>query len=118
MTVVRWALTILLFAAVAICLAITIVPRFLDQVYYRGPISDHFDGELFAGSDGLPVGHQLRANQVEVGRVFVSDSPVDGGRGAGEAVLCGVFPAFGFTGGGFGSGALLCVAAIRLDSFS
>lgn len=47
MTIVRWALTILLFATVAICLAITIVPRFLDKVYYRGPISGHFDGARF-----------------------------------------------------------------------
>ncbi|MGN6268907.1 MAG: MBL fold metallo-hydrolase [Sphingomonas sp.] len=47
MTLVRCALTVLLFLIVAICLAITIVPRFLDRVYYRGPVSGHFDGERF-----------------------------------------------------------------------
>lgn len=47
MTLVRWILVILLFAIVAACLAITIVPRFLDRVYYRGPVSDHFDGQRF-----------------------------------------------------------------------
>ena len=39
--------TFLLFAAVAICLAPTIVPIFLDRIYYRGPESAHFDGERF-----------------------------------------------------------------------
>jgi L-ascorbate metabolism protein UlaG (beta-lactamase superfamily) len=33
-------------------LAITIVPRFLDRIYYRGPVSDHFDGEHFFNPDG------------------------------------------------------------------
>jgi L-ascorbate metabolism protein UlaG (beta-lactamase superfamily) len=47
MTLVRWAMTLLLFAIIALCLAITIVPRFLDRVYYRGPASDHFDGQRF-----------------------------------------------------------------------
>ena len=45
--VLRWALTVLLFVVVAICLAIAIVPRFLDRVYYRGAVSDHFDGQRF-----------------------------------------------------------------------
>jgi L-ascorbate metabolism protein UlaG (beta-lactamase superfamily) len=47
MTIVRWMLTVMLFAVVAVCLAITIVPRFLDRIYYRGPVSDHFDGQRF-----------------------------------------------------------------------
>jgi L-ascorbate metabolism protein UlaG (beta-lactamase superfamily) len=47
MTIVKWLVTFLLFAIVAICLAITIVPRFLDRIYYRGPASDHFDGQRF-----------------------------------------------------------------------
>lgn len=47
MTILRWALTVALFAVVALCLAITIVPRFLDRIYYRGPASDHFDGQRF-----------------------------------------------------------------------
>ena len=33
-------------------LAITIVPRFLDRIYYRGPVTDHFDGEHFFNRDG------------------------------------------------------------------
>ncbi|MGN6375934.1 MAG: MBL fold metallo-hydrolase [Sphingomonas sp.] len=55
MTIVRWALTALLFAVVALGLAVTIVPRFLDRVYYRGPASDHFDGERFFNPDGADV---------------------------------------------------------------
>ena len=44
----RW----LLFAVVAICLALTIVPHFLDRIYYRGPVSSHFDGQRFFNPDG------------------------------------------------------------------
>ncbi|WP_380783706.1 MBL fold metallo-hydrolase [Sphingomonas sp. R86520] len=33
-------------------LIVTIVPRFLDRVYYRGPASDHFDGARFFNPDG------------------------------------------------------------------
>ena len=39
--------TALLFIVVALCLAPTIVPPFLDRIYYQGPPSDHFDGERF-----------------------------------------------------------------------
>jgi len=52
MMIVRWVLAALLFAVVAVCLAITIVPRFLDRVYYRGPVSGHFDGARFFNPDG------------------------------------------------------------------
>ncbi|MGH6616507.1 MBL fold metallo-hydrolase [Sphingomonas sp.] len=48
----KGALTALLFATVMACLAITIVPRFLDRVYYRGPVSMHFDGQRFLNPDG------------------------------------------------------------------
>ena len=37
----------LLFAVVGVCLALVCVPPFLDRIYYRGPVSDHFDGERF-----------------------------------------------------------------------
>jgi len=33
-------------------LLVTIVPRFLDRIYYRGPVTDHFDGERFFNPDG------------------------------------------------------------------
>jgi len=39
--------TLLLFLAVAFCFAPSLVPPFLDRVYYQGPRSDHFDGERF-----------------------------------------------------------------------
>ena len=52
MLFVKYAAIAVLFAVVALCLAITIVPRFLDRVYYRGPVSDHFDGERFFNPDG------------------------------------------------------------------
>jgi len=44
--------TFALFAVVALCLAVTIVPPFLDRIYYRGPASDHYDGARFFNPDG------------------------------------------------------------------
>ncbi len=43
---------VLLMLIVLLGLAVTIVPRFLDRIYYRGPASDHFDGEHFFNPDG------------------------------------------------------------------
>ncbi len=48
----------LAWLAILFCLALSIVPHFLDARYYRGPVSDHFDGDRFFnpdGADGLPV---------------------------------------------------------------
>ncbi|MBW8843299.1 MAG: MBL fold metallo-hydrolase [Sphingomonadales bacterium] len=42
----------LLWLIVLLCLAIAIVPDFLDARYYRGPVSGHFDGEHFFNPDG------------------------------------------------------------------
>jgi L-ascorbate metabolism protein UlaG (beta-lactamase superfamily) len=39
---------VLLFLLLALLLAIVIVPQFLDRIYYRGPVSGHFDGERFS----------------------------------------------------------------------
>lgn len=39
--------TALLFLAVALCFAPTLIPPFLDRIYYEGPVSGHFDGERF-----------------------------------------------------------------------
>lgn len=39
--------TVLFAVAIALCFAPTVVPPFLDRIYYRGPASDHFDGERF-----------------------------------------------------------------------
>ena len=44
--------TALLFVVVAILLAPIVAPPFLDRVYYRGPVSDHFDGARFFNPDG------------------------------------------------------------------
>jgi L-ascorbate metabolism protein UlaG (beta-lactamase superfamily) len=43
--------TFLLFLLVALCFAPTIVPPFLDRIYYEGPVSDHFDGRHFFNPD-------------------------------------------------------------------
>ncbi|MBS0479820.1 MAG: MBL fold metallo-hydrolase [Proteobacteria bacterium] len=48
----------LAWLVVLLCLTLTIVPHFLDARYYRGRVSDHFDGEHFFnpdGDDGLPA---------------------------------------------------------------
>lgn len=37
----------LLFLAVAICFTPSLVPPFLDRIYYEGPKSSHYDGERF-----------------------------------------------------------------------
>ena len=43
---------IVLLLIVLVALAVTIVPRYLDRIYYRGPAGDHFDGERFSNPDG------------------------------------------------------------------
>lgn len=48
----RWLGATVLFLIVALCLAITIVPPFLDRIYYQGPESSHFDGAHFFNPDG------------------------------------------------------------------
>jgi len=51
----RWVKRVgagLLWLLVVLCLTIAIVPDFLDARYYRGPVSDHFDGEHFFNPDG------------------------------------------------------------------
>lgn len=53
---------LLLLLVVAVGLAVTIVPRFLDRIYYRGHANDHYDGERFFNPDndgdtaGVPGG--------------------------------------------------------------
>jgi L-ascorbate metabolism protein UlaG (beta-lactamase superfamily) len=49
--------TALLFIVVALCLAPTIVPPFLDRIYYEGPRSDHFDGQRFFNPGGRERAH-------------------------------------------------------------
>lgn len=50
--VLRWTSILLLWTMVAACLAVTIVPRYLDRIYYHGPDSGHYDGERFFNPDG------------------------------------------------------------------
>ncbi|HEX8669816.1 MAG TPA: MBL fold metallo-hydrolase [Allosphingosinicella sp.] len=47
----RWVGRPLLFLAIALCLAPTVVPPFLDRIYYEGPESGHFDGARFFNPD-------------------------------------------------------------------
>lgn len=48
----KLAATALLLLLIAAGLAATIVPRFLDRIYYRGPATDHFNGSRFFNPDG------------------------------------------------------------------
>lgn len=41
----------LLFLLTALCFAPTLVPPFLDRIYYQGPVSDHYDGRHFFNPD-------------------------------------------------------------------
>ncbi|MBW4331152.1 MBL fold metallo-hydrolase [Stakelama sp. CBK3Z-3] len=66
---IRIIALVVFFAIIAACLAVVIVPRFLDRVYYRGPVSDHFDGERFfnpgeAGQFEPPMPARSRAGRV------------------------------------------------------
>ena len=46
-----------LFALIVLALfARYVVPPFLDRIYYRGPASDHFDGQRFFNPDRAPRG--------------------------------------------------------------
>jgi L-ascorbate metabolism protein UlaG (beta-lactamase superfamily) len=47
MAVLRKILATMLWLVVIAALAVVIVPRFLDRIYYAGPASGHFDGERF-----------------------------------------------------------------------
>jgi L-ascorbate metabolism protein UlaG (beta-lactamase superfamily) len=46
-TLARRLGTLLLFVAAGLCFAPTLIPPFLDRIYYRGPPSDHYDGRHF-----------------------------------------------------------------------
>ena len=47
MRILRRIGTVLLFLVIALCLVPTLIPPFLDRIYYQGSVSDHFDGERF-----------------------------------------------------------------------
>ncbi|MES2337766.1 MAG: MBL fold metallo-hydrolase [Pseudomonadota bacterium] len=48
----RYILIGLLWLGILVGLTATILPRFLDRIYYEGPVSDHFDGARFFNPDG------------------------------------------------------------------
>jgi L-ascorbate metabolism protein UlaG (beta-lactamase superfamily) len=61
--VLKFAGLALLALVIAGSLAAVIVPRFLDRIYYRGPGSDHFDGERFFNPDGDDTSFAANRNQ-------------------------------------------------------
>ncbi|UYY57702.1 MBL fold metallo-hydrolase [Sphingomonas sp. S2-65] len=52
MRVFKFVLAVLLWIVVAFCLAATVLPHFLDRIYYEGPESAHYDGARFFNPDG------------------------------------------------------------------
>ncbi|WP_294392343.1 MBL fold metallo-hydrolase [uncultured Sphingomonas sp.] len=48
----RVAGTVLLWLAVVLLLLPALLPPFLDRIYYRGPVSDHYNGARFFNPDG------------------------------------------------------------------
>ncbi|ATY33611.1 MBL fold metallo-hydrolase [Sphingomonas psychrotolerans] len=52
MRLLKLALAGLLWILVILCLFLTVLPHFLDRIYYRGPVSAHFDGAHFFNPDG------------------------------------------------------------------
>jgi L-ascorbate metabolism protein UlaG (beta-lactamase superfamily) len=51
-SIARGAGIALLFMVIALCLAITIIPPFLDRLYYEGTPDRHYDGARFFNPDG------------------------------------------------------------------
>jgi len=47
--------TSLLFLLVGLCFAPSLIPPFLDRLYYKGPRSGHYDGERFFNPDPGPA---------------------------------------------------------------
>ncbi len=47
---------ILLWLLIVLLLVPVVVPPFLDRIYYRGPVSGHFDGARFFNPDGREAG--------------------------------------------------------------
>jgi L-ascorbate metabolism protein UlaG (beta-lactamase superfamily) len=93
---------ILLWVAVLLLLLPALVPPFLDRIYYRGPVSDHYDGARFFNPDGefgnggsqkrTPVGWMLRAVSGS-GRVPWPDHvPTRRGYPVGAGLACPVAP--------------------------
>ena len=48
----RGALWSAAWVVIAVAFTATLLPPFLDRIYYEGPPSDHFDGERFFNPDG------------------------------------------------------------------
>ncbi|HEX8222181.1 MAG TPA: MBL fold metallo-hydrolase [Allosphingosinicella sp.] len=46
--------TLLLFLLVGLCFAPSLIPPFLDRIYYEGPRSGHFNGERFFNPEPGP----------------------------------------------------------------
>ena len=49
-----WLGRAILFLAIALCFAPTLIPPFLDRIYYEGPVSGHYDGERFFNPGRAP----------------------------------------------------------------
>lgn len=49
---IRWLGIALFFLIIGLSFAVVVVPQFLDRIYYRGPVSGHYDGERFFNPDG------------------------------------------------------------------
>ncbi|MDT8759096.1 MBL fold metallo-hydrolase [Sphingomonas psychrotolerans] len=73
--VLRWSGAVILWTVVVLCLTFTVLPHFLDRIYYRGPASAHFDGARFFNPDGdddrLPAG---RSRAGFIARRLLGDS--------------------------------------------
>ena len=50
-TIARYLLITVVWVMIVLCLAVTIIPRFLDHTYYHGAVSDHYDGARFHNID-------------------------------------------------------------------
>ena len=58
-----------LLTAVALLLAPIALPPFLDRIYYRGPVSDHFDGQHFFNPEDRVAGPQPKQHGFSLARM-------------------------------------------------
>lgn len=77
-TVAKWIVAILLWIVAVAALAAAIVPSYLDRLYYRGVVSDHFDGSRFFNPDGEDTGTPGRSRGGRAGFLYRQATGNDG----------------------------------------
>ena len=70
---------VVLWLVVLLCLTVTILPRFLDRIYYEGPRSTHFDGDRFFNPDDAGDDNRMPAGKSRGGFIWAQATGVQWG---------------------------------------